>query len=385
MPEPTPAGNAANAPGAVVSTTPHRGAVAAQRARAGRGETLALIESGRADPAAAKPSTAKPADGAPAEKPAPRTAPAPTTEEPADDRREAQTQAPPETSTAPDVSSVADPETAKRVATINASEKRSRDKIAAERKELEERAKAIETEWSPRAKAAQDFEALKAKAAKARSNPAHLVELFSALGYGDEHFAPTAQALYALSKAGQADPAHKAHAEKLLRDRESVDDVAALRREIQELKQGLTQKDQQTEFQRLQGDFLDGTVKAIGETAPTVKAMASKGKNQQKLRDALWRHTVELTHEQDGEAPDFAAVVARYQTELDEMGVPRPSAQAAPETKPNNETADKQNPARTLSNDLSTPRVPRTAQGGDENRRSNRKETLRMLESGKLE
>lgn len=384
MSEPTPAGNAANAPGAVVSTTPHRGVVAAQRARAGRADTLALIESGKADPAAAKPSTVKSPDAPPAEKPAARTAPAPTTEEPADDRREAQAQAAPEASTAPDVSSVADPETAKRVATINASEKRSRDKIAAERKELEERAKAIETEWSPRAKAAQDFEALKAKAAKARSNPAHLVELFSALGFSDEHFAPTAQALYALSKAGQSDPAHKAHAEKLLRDREGVDELAALRREMAELKQGLTQEKQQTEFQRLQADYLDNTVKAIGNDAPTVKAMAAKGKNQ-KLRDALWRHTVELTHEQDGEAPDFAAVVARYQTELDEMGVPRPSAQAAPETKPNNETADKQNPARTLSNDLSTPRVPRTAQSGDENRRTNRKETLRMLESGKLE
>lgn len=398
MADPVSPGNAANAPGAVVSTTPHRGVVAAQRARAGRGETLALIESGKADAAAAKPSTPKPngTNGAhaPAQlaaKPAAKPAITPTpTEEPSDDDRdrEATSEAAPETPATPDVSNVADPETTKRLSTIQAAEKRSRDKIAAERKELDARAKAIEAEWSPRAKAAADFEALKAKAKK---GGVHLVDALRALGVGDDDLEPAAQALYAHSKAGAADPTRKAAADRMMAERAHVTELEEVRAELRELRDGLSQRDEQQTFERRRATFLDHTVKAIGDDAPIAKALATK--NPTKLRAALWAMTVELTEANDGEVPDFPDVVAAYEAqrsaELEELGVAMPKAAKQPtetdETKPNNKTADKQNPARTLSNDLSTPRVPRPAQSGDEHRKANRKDTLRMLESGKLE
>lgn len=382
-PDGTPAAAkvAANAIGSVVHNAPHRGVVAAQRAKAGRSETAALIIAGRMGDA--KPSVAPASPAAP-----PRESP--TEEKPDATTPEAETAPATQPEAAPDVSPVGDrpdPETAKRLGTIAAAEKRHREKIAADRAEIETRLKGIEREWTPRVKAAEDFEDLKAKAAKARSNPALIVDVFRALGWTDDHLEPAAQAMYALSKAGAADPTRKAHAEKLLREREAVDTTSALQKRIDDLEARLTGEKQQSEFEQLQGQFLDGTLKeidapAVKAGAPTVAAMAAK--NSPKLRAALWRHTVELTRENDGDVPEFSAVVARYQAELDEMGVPRPAAQnAAPatDTKKNNQTADKQTTAKTLSADLSTPRVPRDAQSG----KDHRAETRRLIAAGKLE
>lgn len=374
---------AANTIGNVVHNAPHRGVVAANRARAGRSETLKQLLAGKLDDvapsvpapqpgdrrpaAAAEPDQEGDEDAAAAPAPARQPTREPATEEPADQKPAV---------AAPDA------ETAKRLTQIQQAEERSRRKIADERKSRDTELAQREAELAPRAKRADDFDALLAKAAKARSNPALLVDVFRALGFGDDHLEPVARSLYSLSKAGQADPAHRAQAERLLRDREVADDTTSLRREITELKQHLATRDQQTEFQQLQAGYLDNAVKAIGDAAPTLRAMAAK--NPAKLRAQLWRHTEELTREQEGDVPDFAAVVDRYQAELDDMGVPRPAASAPKtetETKTNNQAADKKTPAKTLSADLSTPRVPRPTTSGKEHRA----ETRRMLESGKFE
>jgi hypothetical protein len=383
------AASAANVVGNVVHNAPHRGVVAAQRARAGRGETLALIQAGKLDEANAKPSV-PPAQARAA---APARQPEPEPEDRGDGDGDGQPAAraaaaepvdpEPETPAADPAAASAEPdaETAKRVATIQAAEERSRRKIAEERKTRDGELAKREAELAPRAKAADDFEALVAKAAKARSNPAFLVDVFRALGFSEDHFEPAARALYSLSKAGQGDPAHKAAAERLLRDREVADTSSQLQKRIDDLESRLAAKDEQTEFARLQAGYLDSAVSAIDDAAPTVKAMAAK--NPAKLRAQLWRHTEELTREQDGDVPGFADVVERYQAELDDMGVPRPTASApkTDETKTNNQAADKKTPAKTLSADLSTPRVPRPTTSG----RDHRAETRRMVESGKYE
>jgi hypothetical protein len=395
MPDPAPAAPngtqggapdtaaAANTVGNVVHNAPHRGVVAAQRARAGRGETLRRLLADKLDDATPSVPAPQPGDRRPAptaaepesdegegdEPPAPRRAAAEPAEEPADPEK-------PAAATAPDG------ETTKRLTQIQQAEERSRKKLAEERKARDTELAQREAELAPRAKRADDFDALLAKAAKARSNPALLVDVFRALGFTDDHLEPAARSLYSFSKAGQADPAHRAQAERLLRDREVADDTTALRRELDDLKTQLRTRDEHAEIQRLQGEYLDHTVKAVSDDAPTVKAMAAK--NPAKLRAQLWRHTEELTREQDGDLPEFAAVVARYQAELDDMGVPRPTASApAPTetTKKNDQAADKKTPAKTLSADLSTPRVPRPTTSG----REHRAETRRMLESGKFE
>jgi hypothetical protein len=372
--------------------------VAAQRARAGRGETMRLIESGQLDAAEAKPSVPPPRVGAGVSSASAAAAAADETMGDADetgDRPDASDEIEAPSGSRPPP---ADAETSKRLATIQAAEKRSRDKIAAEKRELETRVKAIETEWLPRVKKAEDFEALQARAAKARSNPALLVDVFRALGFSDDHLEPVAQALYTFSKAGQADPARAKQAERMLREREQVDEVSATQRRLDELEAKITKRDQQSEFQRLQTGFLDLAVEAISDAAPIATAAVAAiekaratgtpdGKAKAKtlatkLRGKLWEITEQLTAELEGDMPEFSDVIARYEeiraAELEELGVPLP---ATNDPKKNNQAADKKNSAKTLSADLSTPRVPRPTTSG----REHRKDTLRMLESGKFE
>ena len=390
MPDAPASGNApnpANATGAIVSNQPHRGVVAAERAKAVRGSTLAAILSGKLDDA--KPAVPSPArNGAQA-----ATQPKPEVQR--DDRQtqadaQTETEAETPTETAPDVSRVAptdvDADTSKRIAKIQEAERHKASSIAAKQAELDKRAKAIEGEWAPRVKRAEDFEALVAKAAKARSNPAHLAELLTHLGYTEDHFDAAGQALYALSKAGQADPARKAQAEKLMRDRESMSELEQLRAEVRELRDGITEDKQQQTFAQQQATFLDHTLKAIGDDAPIAKALVTK--NPTKLRAALWATTVELTEANDGDVPDFPEIVAAYEAsrraELEELGLAPPTAPPTKTPKKNDQPAEEKNTARTLSNDLSTPRVPRPTQSGDEGRKASRKATLQLIESGKL-
>ena len=82
------------------------------------------------------------------------------------------------------------------------------EEVATERAERQK----LEREWSPKVSAAQEFEQLKASA---KRSPTHLVAAMKALGFGEDDLEPAAQVLYAFSKAGAADPARKAHAERI--------------------------------------------------------------------------------------------------------------------------------------------------------------------------
>ena len=392
----TAAANPANAPGAVVSNTPHRGVIAAQRAKAGRGDTLRMLESGQVDAAAAKPSVV----ATPAARTAQPAKPDPAQDDGLDNAEdeESELEAARPREAAADAS---DAVVSKRLATIQAAEARQREKATKARAELETRAKAIETEWAPRIAKAEKFELLQAKA---RKGGAHLVAAFRELGFGDDDLEPAAQVLYAHSKAGAADPARKAAAERAMRERDLAESTDETQKRIDALEKKLASKDSEAQFQQLQGQYLDSALDSITDESPIARAAiaaidkaraegtpAGKARAAQlagKLRGKLWELTVEMTTELDGDAPDPADVIARYEesrgAELDELGIPRPTA-ATTTPKPNNKPADKQNPARTLSNDLSTSRVPRPRQSGDVARRESRKETLRALETGKLD
>ncbi len=410
QPSPTPAPNTSNAPGNVVLDRPAAGVVAAQRARAGRSETLALLEAGKLDDA--KPSSARaPVAADPDQQPRARAARADKEPSPDADIEAETTDQEPEDAEPEDAKpedAKPDPETSKRIGQIQAAEKRHREKVETDKRKLEERGQEIESriesKWAPKVKAAQDFDALLAKAAKARANPALLVDVIKALGYTDDHLEGAAQALYALSPKGQADPARRAQAERLLRDREEIDERTATQKRLDEMEARFTQREQRSEFVQLQTDYLDATVDAISDSAPIakaafaavekaradaraaktsderVKALARAKTLNTKLRNKLWELTEVMTKELDGDMPDRADVIARYEEirgeELDELDIPRPTTK-----KPNSQQADKQNPAKTLSADLGAPRVPRSSQDGKEHRA----ETRRMLESGKLE
>lgn len=389
--------NPANARGNVLLPGPSAGTVAAQRARAGRAETLALLEAGKTD--GAKPSVqsgrAAP-EVDPDQQPGGRR-PHPPTAEPTetdDDEADAEGDAKPD----PKTEAKPDPETSRRLGQIQAAEKRHREKIATDNAKIDARLKSLETEWAPKIKAANDFEALMAKAARARANPAFLGDLLKSVGYSEDHFEGAGQALYALSKAGQADPTRAKQAAALLRDRDDAERVDATQRRLDELEAKFSAREQQAELRQLWTGYLDTVVESVTDDAPIAKAAMAKidkaralgtpeGKAEAKklygkLYGKLREITEEMTKELDGDVPEHADVVARYEqlrgAELDELDIPRPTKS---DKKQNSQPADKQNPAKTLSADLGAPRVPRPSSSGKEHRN----ETRRMLESGKFE
>jgi hypothetical protein len=394
------AANPADAPISPARDRPAPGALAGNRARAGREATRQMLERGNLNDA--KPSVA--------ERPASISRPATTRDDLVGnpDEDDQATGDPPDRPTAgglPAPEKPADPETTKRLAMLSNAEKRHKQLIAAETTKLEDRTRQLderEATLAPRIKAADDFDALKAKA---RRGGAHLVEVFRALGFADTDLAPAAQTLYASSPAGAADPARKAHAEQLWQQRAAladhdatskrVDDIEA---KFEERERKLAEREQQSEFQRLQGRYLDDAVEAIGDAHPIARTVVSRAaaaaagadkeeraranKALAKMRTKLWEITDEMSREL-GEVPPEADVIARYEeirgAELDELGVPRPTGKPAAPAKQNNQTGREQNPARTLSADLSTPRVPRDAPSG----KAHRAETRAMIEAGK--
>lgn len=380
----TQTNGATRATAPVVLPGPSNATRAQARIRESRAATLAELESGPDLEAKTTSTTASPA-----KKPAPKA------EEPAEETPDVETADPDVETPDADASTdgagdaevtaaeevTADPEQNKRLEAIQNAEKRSREKITAlraeARAELETERKKLEADWGPRLKAAQDFEELK-KSAKRGSS--HFVAAMRALGLGEDDFEPAAQVLYAFSKAGAADPARKAHAERLMRDRDLDESTSSAHRRIEELEAKLEQKDQQAQIASQRSAYLDHAVKAIGEDAPLAKALAAK--NPAKLREALWATTERLYRENDNEIPEPAALIAAYEktrrAELEELGVDVPTLST---TKKNNQAADKKHPAKTLGNDLSTPRVPRPTKSDKEHRA----ETLAMLESGRLE
>jgi DNA-binding SARP family transcriptional activator len=108
-------------------------------------------------------------------------------------------------------------------------------------------------------------------------------------------------------------------------------------------------------------------------------------KNPAATDQRLRRIAVELLNE-TGDRPDVEDVLARYEqvrrAELEELGVdPKSIFTTTTPPKTNSQAAEKKNSAKTLSNDLSTPTVPRPRSS----EREQRAETLAMLESGRLE
>lgn len=350
--------------------TPGPIARAQSRIRAGRADTLAALEAGaESAPTMAEPKPVEKAASSDVEV-EPETTEAHVDEPDTEAKPEEKVEAAP-----------TDPESTKRLASIQAAEKRSREKVAKERESLAAEKAALAKERAELEAMRSEAESLKKARERAKIDPVGYLE---AAGVDDLEYA--ARMAFAKHK-GATDPAQReAHARELQR-REQQDDVGALKREMADLRAELARERQQAQFDSHQTAYLDHAVKAIGDSAPIAKALAAK--NPAKLRAALWTTTERLIAENEGDVPDFGEVIETYESqrraELDELGVSLPAAgkAATTETKQNNQTADKKHPAKTLGNDLSTPRVPRPVSKKSD--REHRAETLAMLEREQLE
>lgn len=361
--------NGTTARGAAPDLLPGPSAVAKAQARirAGRANTLAALESGNlADDAGVNAEVEVEQDGdagAGAELEAkPET------------KIEAKVEKKPDVAE-PKVEAKKDPEADKRLAAIQAQEKRSRDKIAAERAELDKAAAELKT-----ARAELDkFEAAKKLIHR---DPAAVL---ASLGITDDaSLEAVARKAFAMTEAGKKDPnAAKANAqvaEQTLRARETETAIEKVQREMAELRESVTKQSQQQVAQQQAAQYVTAIGTAAKASAPLVAHLLEHDADD--THDGLVR-TYERLIAENGEAPDAADVVAAYdkaqREKFTKLGINPESIYDT--TKKNIQAADKKHPAKTLGNDLSTPRVPRPNKSDKEHRA----ETLALLESGKLE
>lgn len=348
-------------------------AVSATEPTAGPGAVANRIRSQRADTLAALISEGD----APAEKaetPEVAKAPAVEAEPDAHDDDEADDEPAP-AAKAPEAK--VDSETSKRLAAVQAAEKRSRDKVAAERAEVvADRAAAAKERAELAAERAEIAEYRKARE-RAKLDP---VAYLKAAGVTDP-----AELEYAAKQAyaaGKGEPANKEAAARALREREHSEEVAALRKRLDARDAEDAERSERATIDREVTTYVDGLKAAVGTSDVSPLAKHFMNKSPAKTEATLRRLTYELAQE-TGDKPDFDDVLARYEqtrrAELEELGVD-PASLTATSKKPEPE-ATKKTVAKTLGNDLSTPRVPRPKSS----EREHRAETRRLLELGKLE
>jgi hypothetical protein len=350
-------------------------AIAARRAQ--RASTLELLEKGTLE----EPSSTAPT--APTEVEA---APVAEAEEPAgipDDGGNAEPEVPaakaaPATPASPAVNDA--------LAKIQSAEKKSRETLKAERAAFEkERAEFAreQAEAKELREKASKFDALK------KAAPADPVAAFRELGVDFEYGAKQAWQHHLATK-DPANPQHRDAAARLQRDQSQETELAAVKRELAEIKSNLDKRDQSQRAQAEAGEYFNGMAQSIAQSTDTPLLRSAITKNPKGTWKRLADITLELEKEH-GERPDAADVLATYEKrrleELDELGIAPPTAAAtttdSTTTKKNHTPADKKQPAKTLGTDLSTPRVvqPRP----DTSTKEHRAKTLEMLEAGKLE
>ena len=162
-----------------------------------------------------------------------------------------------------------DPLAAKGLAAVQKAERRHKEQVAAwkaEQKAATDAARAeIEEQrgaFAAQAAKIKEYEALRAKAS---SDPLAAVELLRSLGYKDDAFAPIAYAAWAETPKGKENPANRAQAERLARDRSGDDRVAALEKKLAERDERDAKREQEAATERAVGGFLDAAA-ALAET-----------------------------------------------------------------------------------------------------------------------
>lgn len=192
----------------------------------------------------------------------------------------------------------ADPETAKRLDVVRRQEKRLRAQVEAKEAELAQR----ELRLAERLSRAEEIDRL---ASRAKYDPGAVMR---ALGLTDDDFAIVAQALYAESKEGAADPKRKEQAARLLREREQHDKLSAVEKRAIELEQKLERQKQEASAQAEAARYFERMNAAATAKHPLVAHMlkADPDETAQGLVSAYERLAA------GGKVPDAAKVVAEF-------------------------------------------------------------------------
>jgi len=212
--------------------------------------------------------------------------------------------------------------------------------------------------------------------ARAKVDPVAALE---ALGVDDlEHAAKSAYAKH------KGDPANKAEVARTMREKEAAEKLAAIEKRLEARDAADRERAEAEQATRAAAEYMTGVAKAAaaGEVSPLAKHFLAT--HPEKTDRRLRQIAVELLTE-TGDTPDAADVLARYEKtrreELEELGIDPTTILTAKTAKKPDQLADKKPPAKTLNNDLSTQRVPKSKSSD----RDVRAATLRAIESGQLD
>jgi hypothetical protein len=222
------------------------------------------------------------------------------------------------------------------MAAVRKAEQHSRRQLAAERAAMQQEFEQKQAAWQTKLDAAS---AREAKLASARQDP---IAALQALGFTEHDFDPVGRLIYAASPKGKADPAAAAAAaQELARtgaNREIQTTVAALQKEIADLRAAQQQTAEQAKAQQRLDAYMGTVTKAIGDDAPLARAAMAKNPDRTRnlltqIADELWMSSGPADDMRDVPTPAevIAAYEARRSAELEELGIdPKAIGRAAP-------------------------------------------------------
>jgi hypothetical protein len=255
---------------------------------------------------------------------------------------------------------------AKAMAQVRKAEKRMRERMAGERQAFERERQQWQDEIKDIAAAAKRFERMQQRA---KYEPDVVL---AELGLTDDDFELASRRIYARTKTAAADPKNREAVERMTRERESADRLAALEKKNQDLETRLEQQHAAEKAEREGKAYLKSIVKAaVPETAPLLKRQLEK--NPSKAENALAAIAVEL-FDKHGTQPLPEKVIKIYEkrrrAELEELGVDV-AAIAKPKTAP--KTGDKKTAGKPAETTQQTSKRP------------TRNEIIAEIEAGQFE
>lgn len=202
----------------------------------------------------------------------------------------------------------ADPALSKRIAAVRKMEQRTRAKLTAERAAFDREREELRAQSKQVAEAQQRFDRL---AARVRFDS---YSVLKELGVTDDDMEVHSQHLFARSKNAAVTPAHRAAADRALRDREQAEELRKTREEVDELKKGLTSREQQVAAQRELDAYFDRTVRKATDATPRVKTLIAK--SPKRARAELAATALELTQRLGGAMPKPTQLLAAHEKKI---------------------------------------------------------------------
>lgn len=201
-----------------------------------------------------------------------------------------------------------DAETTKRLEQVRKTDKRLREQREAQFKAREQELKdfeaRIEAQWKPRIEAAEEFERLKSR----KHDP---ISILKALGYtGSADFADIARLAWGETEEVAKDPKNKAALDRMKKDREMADELASLKKKLEDGEKTAKQREQEAEQRRNVDVFVGKVTKAVSEKTPLAKKYIESDPDNARVEIEVIAGTLA---QRLGQLPDPKSVMVEFE------------------------------------------------------------------------